>query len=72
MMPSRRLFYLADVHTALDKWKATTLRGTYKHFTEMYYELLTILGYQISGSGESGACGHDGESWAVRLDAHGF
>ena len=36
----------ADVHTALDKWKSTTLRGTYKHFTEMYYELLTILGYQ--------------------------
>ncbi len=31
---------------ALDKWKASTLRGTYKHFTEMYYELLTILGYQ--------------------------
>ena len=36
----------ADVDAALDEWKASTLRGIYKHFTEMYYELLTILGYQ--------------------------
>jgi DNA helicase II / ATP-dependent DNA helicase PcrA len=35
----------ADVRDALQRWKESTLRGTYHHFTEMYYELLTILGY---------------------------
>jgi len=37
---------IPDVRAALETWKASTLKGTYKHFTEMYYELLTILGYQ--------------------------
>jgi DNA helicase II / ATP-dependent DNA helicase PcrA len=35
-----------EVNAALDQWKASTLRGTFKHFTEMYHELLTILGFQ--------------------------
>ncbi len=35
----------AEIIASLKNWKATTLHGTYRHFTEMYYELLTILGY---------------------------
>jgi len=36
----------ADIITILHQWKEATLQGTYRHFTEMYFELLTILGYQ--------------------------
>lgn len=36
---------LPDVRESLNRWKESTLRGTYRHFTEMYHELLTILGY---------------------------